>query len=209
MKNKSLTPQEIFWSGDFGNEYILRNQSSQLLAANLALFTSVLKCVDSIPLNFLELGPNVGMNIRALQLLCPNSKFSGIEINKKACEELRKMNCQVIEGSVSEVVLDEKFDCVLSKGLLIHINSDQLGVIYEKIYNWSTKYILIAEYYNPVPISIGYRGHNDKLFKRDFAGELIDKYPDLILKDYGFVYHRDIFPLDDISWFLFEKKFEK
>ena len=42
-------------------------------------------------------------------------------------------------------------------------------------------------------------GHSDKLFKRDFAGELMDKYTDLILKDYGFAYKRDpSFPLDDI-----------
>jgi spore coat polysaccharide biosynthesis protein SpsF len=44
------------------------------------------------------------------------------------------------------------------------------------------------------------------LFKRDFAGELLDRFSDLRLIDYGFVYRRDThFPLDDISWFLFEK----
>jgi spore coat polysaccharide biosynthesis protein SpsF len=45
------------------------------------------------------------------------------------------------------------------------------------------------------------------LFKRDFAGEMMDRYPDLKLLDYGFVYHRDpAFPDDDITWFLMEKK---
>ena len=36
-------------------------------------------------------------------------------------------------------------------------------------------------------------------------GDLMDKYPDLKLIKYGFVYHRDIFPQDDITWALFEK----
>jgi hypothetical protein len=45
------------------------------------------------------------------------------------------------------------------------------------------------------------------LYKRDFAGEMLDRYPDLQLVDYGFSYHRDQnFPQDDANWFLLEKK---
>ena len=63
-----------------------------------------------------------------------------------------------------------------------------------------------AEYYNPSPISIEYRGHSNKLFKRDFCDEMLDLYQDLKLKDYGFIYQRDkMFPQDDITWFLLEK----
>jgi len=44
------------------------------------------------------------------------------------------------------------------------------------------------------------------LFKRDFAGEMLDRYPALKLLDYGFVYRRDpLFPQDDMTWFLLEK----
>jgi pseudaminic acid biosynthesis-associated methylase len=83
-----------------------------------------------------------------------------------------------------------------------------LSNAYETLYESSNKYILVAEYYNRTPVSIKYRDHNDRLFKRDFAGEILDKYPDLTLVDYGFVYHRDNnFPKDDLSWFLLEKKF--
>ena len=64
----------------------------------------------------------------------------------------------------------------------------------------------MAEYYNPTPITIPYRGHTEKLFKRDFAGEMMDNFSELSLNDYGFAYHRDTaFPQDDISWFLLEK----
>jgi len=64
-----------------------------------------------------------------------------------------------------------------------------------------------VEYYNPVPVEVSYRGHQGKLFKRDFSGEMLDKFKDLRLIRYGFVYHRDpSFPQDDITWFLLEKK---
>jgi hypothetical protein len=65
-------------------------------------------------------------------------------------------------------------------------------------------YILIDEYYNPYPVSIDYRGEKNKLFKRDFAGELLDKYPDLELIDYGFTYSRDGWN-DNTNWFLMRK----
>ena len=68
-------------------------------------------------------------------------------------------------------------------------------------------HILIAEYYNPAPVEVSYRGNSGKLFKRDFAGEMLDRYADLHLLDYGFGYHRDPqFPVDDITWFLLEKR---
>jgi spore coat polysaccharide biosynthesis protein SpsF len=94
----------------------------------------------------------------------------------------------------------------LIKGVLIHINPDMLSTVYEKLYSASCKYILICEYYNPSPVTINYRGHSDRLFKRDFAGEMLEKYIDLKLVDYGFSYKRDaVFPQDDITWFLMEK----
>jgi len=93
------------------------------------------------------------------------------------------------------------------KGVLIHINPDELNVVYKKLVDSTNRYLLVAEYYNPSPISIPYRGHKDRLFKRDFAGEILDQFPAIKLIDYGFSYHRDIaFPQDDISWFLMEKE---
>ncbi len=73
----------------------------------------------------------------------------------------------------------------------------------------SNKYICIAEYYNPTPIENTYRGFEGFLFKRDFAGELLDSYDDLQLIDYGFAYRRDNnyhHYYDDISWFLLGKR---
>jgi hypothetical protein len=52
---------------------------------------------------------------------------------------------------------------------------------------------------------VPYRGNQERLFKRDFAGELMDRHG-LKLVNYGFAYHRDNYhPQDDITWFLLEK----
>ena len=82
-----------------------------------------------------------------------------------------------------------------------------LNIVYDKLYQSSKRFIFIGEYHNPSPVVIPYRGHNDRLWKRDFAGEMLDKFSDLTLIDYGFAYKRDpAFPQDDINWFLLEKK---
>jgi len=82
-----------------------------------------------------------------------------------------------------------------------------LPLVYDKLVSASGKYLLVAEYYNPVPVTINYRGHTDRLFKRDFAGEIMDRHPGIQLVDYGFAYSRDVnFPQDDITWFLMEKR---
>ena len=200
------TQQEEFWQGEFGDDYIARNASSQLLAANTAFFAKVMERTGALG-SVAEFGCNIGMNLRALRQLMPESKLTGLEINPKAAEILRDWGeAEVIEASILDVELDRRFDLTFTKGVLIHINPDHLHEVYQRLYEYSSRYILVAEYYNPAPVEIPYRGHSDRLFKRDFAGDLLERYSDLTLVDYGFLYHRDpVFPQDDISWFLLQK----
>ena len=205
MASKFNTPQEEFWAGEFGDSYISRNESENLLASNIALFADIFSSLDNVPLSVMELGANIGMNIKAIQRLSPGAQFTGIEINKQASEILSETGCEVIESSIIDAVTSKTFDLVLSKGVMIHLMQDQLVPTYKKMYEWSNRFILIAEYYNPTPVTIPYRGNSDRLFKRDFAGEFLDLFPDVVLRDYGFAYHRGTYPQDDINWFLLEK----
>jgi len=205
--SKFSTEQENFCAGEFGDEYIHRNNSDKLLASNLDFFSKALKSTGQLNTCF-EIGANIGMNLRALKTLFPEINPFGLEINNKAVEELKKVLAteNIYNMSILDYDVKKTFDLVLIKGVLIHINPNMLTKVYQKIFSAASKYILIAEYYNPTPISVGYRGHEDRLFKRDFAGEILDLYPELRLVDYGFAYHRDVkFPQDDISWFLLEK----
>lgn len=148
------------------------------------------------------------MNLRALKTLMPNASYSGVEINDKAARQLHELGfVDVHNGSILGYSNSKKFDFVLIKTVLIHIAPDLLPAVYEVLYSSSARYICISEYYSNTPVEISYRGHAEKLFKRDFAKEMLDKYPNLTLVDYGFRYRFDpVFPLDDITWFLLEKK---
>ena len=207
MSKLYKTEQESFWAGEFGDSYIERNHGELLLASNLNFFSKILEKTKKIN-NCIEFGANIGMNLKALKLLNPTIDAYGIEINKEACKEL--VNQLSINNVFNSSILDfepkKTWDLVLIKGVLIHINPNVLQDVYGKLIKSTNKYLLIAEYYNPKPVAISYRGHEDRLFKRDFAGEILDLYPQMTLIDYGFSYHRDVnFPQDDISWFLLEK----
>jgi spore coat polysaccharide biosynthesis protein SpsF len=202
---KFNSPQEEFWAGEFGETYTSRNESENLLSSNIALFAKIFSSLDKLPSSVMEIGANIGMNIKAIQKLLPDTEFTGVEINKQACDILLETGCEAIHGSIVDTVTSKTFDLVFSKGVMIHLMPDQLVPTYKKMYEWSNRFILIAEYYNPTPVSILYRGNSDRLFKRDFAGEFLDLFPDVVLRDYGFAYHRGTYPQDDINWFLLEK----
>lgn len=201
------TEQEAFWAGEFGDDYIERNKSQRLLASNLNFFSKALNAAGKVN-SVVEFGCNVAMNLRALKLLYPEQHQYGVEINAKAANEAKAFlgNENVLNGSIFDFNPKEQFDLSLIKGVLIHINPDMLPEVYERLYAASKRYILIGEYYNPTPVAINYRGHTDRLFKRDFCGEMLDKFDDLRLVDYGFAYKKDpAFSQDDITWFLLEK----
>ena len=150
----------------------------------------------------------IGNNLIALKSLVPDIKLDAIEINPIAKSRLEEIvpNKNIFEGSIIDYKPKKRFDLVLIKGVLIHLNPEYLQDVYMKLFQSSTKYILLAEYYNPTPVEIEYRGFRDKLFKRDFAGEILAKYSELSLIDYGFCYHGDkLFPNSDFNWFLMEK----
>ena len=199
------TPQEDFWEGSFGDEYAERNRE-ELLSLNVALFAKILARTANIH-SVLEFGANIGLNLRALKCLCPEVELSAIEINQKAVNELKLLDgVRVYHTSILDFIPDYPRDLTFTKGVLIHISPEKLPLVYDTLYQASKRYVCVSEYYNPTPVSLTYRGHQDRLFKRDFAGELLDRFKDLRLVDYGFAYHRDpVFPQGDLTWFLLEK----
>lgn len=201
------TEQEQFWAGEFGNAYIDRNHGEKLVASNAFLFGQILRSATDVK-SILELGCNIGLNLRALHGIDKHFELCGYEINSTAAQAARELNvAKIIEGTILDPLpTDTLYDVTFTKGVLIHINPQALHDVYENLYNLSKRYIVVCEYYNPTPVAVKYRGNEDRLFKRDFAGELIDRY-DLRLVDYGFTYHRDNhFPQDDSTWFLLEKR---
>ena len=71
-----------------------------------------------------------------------------------------------------EFTPEQTWDLAFTMGVLIHVNPERLGEAYDLLYKASNRYVLVIEYYNPSPLMIMHRGHEDQMFKRDFAGEL-------------------------------------
>jgi len=200
------TEQENFWAGDFGDEYTRRNRGQAVVAANTAFFARILSHLPKVA-SVVELGANIGMNLLALRRLLPEARLSAVEINESAAAELRRIEgVEVTVGSLFDFAPASPATLAFIKGVLIHIAPGRLPDAYAALYRSSSRFICLAEYYNPSPVEVPYRGHSGKLFKRDFAGEMLDRYPDLRLVDYGFVWRRDVFAQDDLTWFLLEKR---
>ena len=205
MKNNN---QEKFWKGKFGNFYIKRNNSKKKILNNVHFFKKALVKTNKI-YSVCELGSNIGLNLIALKKIYKENlkKVFSVEINEKA-SKIQKNNIKditVLNSSINMFDTTKKFDLVLCKGILIHLNPKDLLKTYKKMNKLSKKYVLIAEYFNPSPVKISYRGHNNKLFKRDFAKEYLKANRNSKLLDYGFIYDGDKFPQDNLTWFLIKK----
>lgn len=202
------TPQEQLWAGDFGRDYIERNRASSLVEHNKALFAKVLAATGDSVGSAIEFGANIGNNLRALRELLPQAQLDAVEINAEAAARLEAWGeARVTVASILDFEPAEAaFDLAFTKGVLIHLAPSSLPAVYDKLVRASRRWVMVCEYYNPTPVEVGYRGHRESLFKRDFAGDLLDRHPQLRLVDYGFTYHRDPqHPLDDSTWFLLEK----
>lgn len=207
-----MNEREKFWAGEFGNEYNVRSPGS--IHANVMLFAKILARTGRLD-SVIEFGAGVGSNLVAIAKLNPGINPCAVEINGNAAAYLAEIGVTVVGRSMLEPLVPPPhedfpgtFDLAFTKGVLIHIAPEDLDLAYQRLFRASRRWVLVAEYYNPKPVEVPYRGHAGRLWKRDFAGELLDRYPELRLVDYGFVYHRDEFPQDDLNWFLMEKRGE-
>lgn len=197
--------QEKLWKGEFGKEYTERCKPDPEQRA--VFFEKVIRLMDSIH-SVCELGANRGANLRAIASINNELELTGVEINSAAAEELKKIpGVTVVHKAIQDFVPSQTFDFVFISGVLIHTDPSDLGSIYEKLEALSSRYILINEYFNPTPVEIPYHGYRNQLFKRDFAGEFLDKFNQkLSVVDYGFLWKRLNPAWDNTTWVLFRKK---
>lgn len=208
------TPQEDTWRGEFGDQYTDRNMGRT--PANRHFFRMVTSGpgIDTTRhyagVRFdsaLELGCGAGENLVALRQLYPGADLAGVEINHHAAAIAKeRAACPIYEQSILDFTPTRQWHLAFTKGVLIHIPPTELERAYDVLVRASYRWVLVAEYYSPEPVEVRYRGQAGMLWKRDFAGELLERYQELSLFRYGFVYHRDPYPQDDLTFFLLEKK---
>ena len=177
--------QQNFWAKEYAEDYIKKNSQFDV-DSGVEAWKKILSKTSDIK-SILECGCNIGRNIDFLHKLLPKSSKSIIEISSPAYEFVTKKYDlkHGFQGSILECDFKDKFDLVYTMGVLIHIHPDDLLENLKKMYDYSSKYILIGEYFNRTPVMLEYQGIKDRLFKCDFGKLFIEKFP-VKLVDYGF-----------------------
>ena len=198
------------WRGQFGNDYVDRNEvDSARVEDRRRMWQRVLQPLeDRMPARILEVGANIGLNLRALASLSSAELF-GLEPNDAARQRLIDdavvPASRALPGAGHAIPLpDRSVDLAFTCGVLIHVDPERLGQTYREIHRVTQRYIVAIEYFADEPTEKRYRGHTGALFKRDFGAFWMDQHPDLTLIDYGFFWKR-VTNLDNLTWWLFEK----
>lgn len=207
---KTETPQVNLWKGGFGDSYTDRNVAAEAnIQARARLWASILDRVgNDPPQSILEIGSNVGDNLRAISRVS-SAHLYAVEPNDKARAILLERQVAPVErimaGTASSIALgDRTVDLALTSGVLIHIHPDDLLSACREIFRVSRRYIACAEYFSPQPEEIPYRGETRALFRRDFGAFWLENFSELQLVDYGFAWKLAT-GLDNLTWWLFRK----
>lgn len=205
-----MNEQKQFWDSNFSEKYRKSNaefdDNLQMLA-----WQKMLKSVKDESLgSILECGCNMGRNLTTLRKLYPQAGLSLIELNEmsykmavQAINPVTSFNGLITESDFSK----ESFDLTFTCGVLIHVAPYDLYLNMNKLYDYSRKYILVAEYFARKLEMVLYHGEVNKLFKMDFGRYFLDNFKVRVL-DYGFLWggEFDAGGFDDITWWLFEKR---
>lgn len=207
MTNK--TKQATFWEGDFGNDYVLRNMyTTESHASRCKFWANILSNIHTKVESVMEVGCNVGQNLKAISVLS-NASLFGCDVNSKALDHcimsgiLSQSNAIQCPAENLDIIASASKDIVFTSGVLIHINPSSLNLVTDHIVRIASKYVICIEYFADKEESVNYRGNDDVLFKRDFGSYYLDKYPELELVNYGFSWRRDT-GLDNLTWWIFK-----
>lgn len=193
---------ESLWSGEFGRAYTERNANAG--EGRAPFWESVLSKYRIR--RVLEVGCNAGANLQWIVARIPGADVFGVDINPQALAQLRSKLPEVnaVHAPARDLPFrDSWFDLVFTTGVLIHQPPDQLPLAMSEIVRCSRRYVLCGEYYAENPLEVPYRGQAGALFKRDFGGMYQMLFPQLALREKGFLSRSEGW--DDVTYWIFEK----
>jgi pseudaminic acid biosynthesis-associated methylase len=192
MRAEQETKQSREWASDFGRDYTARNtfdraELDALWMAKYGVTRTAInrKFLGVIPpdARILEVGCNVGNQLLLLSGM-GYTNLSGIDVQGYAVQiaQTQVPGASIMEGSALDIPFpDSHFDLVFTSGLLIHIAPADLPRVFDEIHRVTKTWIFGAEYYAPTLTEIKYRGHEDLLWKNDFAKLYQRQFADLRL----------------------------
>jgi len=155
----------------------------------------------------LEVGCNLGANLRWLATLLPPHHLYGVDVNLSALAELKAElpGPNAVWARARELPFrDGFFDLVFTTGVLIHQSTDALPDVMREIVRCSRRYVLAGEYFAETVTEVPYRDQKGALFKMDFGAEDKRNFPELSLLRSGFLPRGSGW--DDLTWWLFERR---
>jgi pseudaminic acid biosynthesis-associated methylase len=205
IQNQSIEAVRLeqLWEGNFGDAYVERNRATGNIRE--PFWQKVLDELDAQTV--LEVGCNIGANLRWIAALRPPQQVYGVDINLKALNELRRTlpDINAMWSPGRELPFrDRWFDLVFTMGVLIHQPESTLPLVMAEIVRCSRRYVLCGEYFAEQTTEVPYRNQSGALFKRNYGRIYQELFPELRLLEQGFL-GRDA-GWDDVTYWVFEKE---
>ena len=184
--------QSTVWMGDFGRDYTDRTtrgvDEMDAMYLDITGFTRsemnerFLGDLDR-DARILEVGSNIGLQLALLQKQGFTNLY-GIELQPYAVEKAHTLfpSLNVIQSAATEIPFQSGwFDVVFTAGVLIHIPPTDLPTVIREMARCSKRYVYGYEYHANELQTVNYRGHDELLWKRDFAAAFVQEAPELTL----------------------------
>jgi pseudaminic acid biosynthesis-associated methylase len=213
---QATTKQVKVWQGEFGRAYTDRNtfaldEYNQLYLRRYGASQDELnrRWWKDVPKDarILEVGANVGYQLEALRRIGYRNLF-GIEIQRYCVEKAKTLHphVDIIQAEGADIPFKaDWFDVVYTSGVLIHIAPKDLPAVQAEMYRVTRRWIFGLEYYAPELVEIPYHGHEQLLWKGDYAGLFKSRFRVLQSVNEELIEYRDD-PGKIDQFYLIEKK---
>ena len=182
----TATDLETMWAGEFGDSYVDRNLDE--VPERATFWSGVLERFPTR--HVLEVGCAHGENLRHLARLLPPHDVWGADLNDRALAAAATVapGTNAVWSVARELPFrDRQFDLVFTCGLLIHMPENALGLVMQEIVRCSRRWVMWMEYHADETTDINYRDRPGILFKRDYGHIFADLFPELVLREEGYL----------------------
>jgi pseudaminic acid biosynthesis-associated methylase len=194
---------EDLWRGQYGDEWSDRN--IDMYDSRQPVWDSFMERLA--PRRVLEVGCNVGGNLRwIVPHLEPGAAY-GVDVNRHALELIHGFvpDANVLVASARDLPFrDGLFDLVFTVGVLIHHPDGALEAAIRELVRCSSRWVLVIEMFAEQDTEIPHRGIRNAILKRDYGHLLEQTAPELTRVDEGYLSVDEGF--DSLNWWLFEKR---
>jgi pseudaminic acid biosynthesis-associated methylase len=205
MEGRYSTQQLKAWTSELGKEYTDRNPMTvDSMDRELGeycgcgrksdLFRQFLPVERISTGKVLEVGSNVGAQLKILQTVNSGLELYGLEPMEYAIEKglAYYPDIKFIHGTAFEIPFEDNyFDVVMTNTVLIHIHPTDLSKALSEIHRVCRRFIHFHEYYADVLTEVNYHGYKNLLWKTNFMQRYLDLFPDLACVEVRYLHYQD------------------